>query len=149
MQKSRRLNGRFCLLEVSAVCRLHRSASFSIRHAVIWIMGLLPKYGFQDKTPARACGGSPPHEQLRSRNSRHLQCCPLSFLVPSRHTRRSALPPGYCGGSWWRVTAYLLAKDIGRSSETPKIRLNGDRAFSIVCRFCRSNRNNTWQRPAA
>jgi hypothetical protein len=29
----------------------------------------------------------------------------LSFLVSSRHTRRSALPPGYRGGSWWRITA--------------------------------------------
>jgi hypothetical protein len=26
----------------------------------------------------------------------------LSFLVSSRHTRRSALPPGYRGGSWRR-----------------------------------------------
>jgi hypothetical protein len=32
-------------------------------------------------TPAiRACGGSPPHERLRSRNSRHLQCCPFGVL---------------------------------------------------------------------
>jgi hypothetical protein len=53
-------------------------------------------------------GGSPPHERLRSRNSRHLQCCP--FWCPrGTPAARYYPPPGYWGGSWWRVTGYFLA----------------------------------------
>ena len=52
------------------------------------------------------------------------------------------------GGGWWRVTAYLLAEDIEILSVTPKSRLNGDRGLLHNLLFYRTNRNNTWQRPA-
>ena len=39
----------------------------------------------------------------------------LSFLVSSRHTRRSALPPGYRGGSWCRFVS-LCGNPHTRSS---------------------------------
>ena len=72
----------------------------------------------------------------------------LSFLVPSRHIRCSVLPPGYWGGSWWRVTAYLLAEDIEILSVTPKKSIGGERGLLHNLLFYRTNRNNTWQRPA-
>ena len=55
-----------------------------------------------------------PHGRLRSRDSRHLQCC-LSFLVPSRHTRRSVPLPGYWGGELVALPA-PRAKEVARNS---------------------------------
>ena len=34
--------------------------------------------------------------------------CSAVFLVHSRRARRSALPPGHCGGSWWRAAFYFV-----------------------------------------
>jgi hypothetical protein len=58
-------------------------------------------------TQLRACGGSPPHERLRSRNSRHLQCCPS--WCPRGIPAARYYPRGTGGGGWWRVTGYFLA----------------------------------------
>ena len=46
---------------------------------------------------ARACGGSPPHERLRSRISRHLQCCP--FWCPRGIPAGRHYPRGTGGGA--------------------------------------------------
>jgi hypothetical protein len=56
----------------------------------------------QGAAGSRACGGSPPHEGLRSRNSRHLQCCPfwcLRGIPAARHYPRGT-GGGAASGSW-------------------------------------------------
>jgi hypothetical protein len=75
--------------------------------------GLAKRYSIDMPHGAAPAVGRPPRrmaERLRPRDSRHLQCCP--FWCPRGIPAARCYSRGTGGGSWWRVTAYLLAEDI-------------------------------------
>ena len=65
----------------------------------------------------------------------------LSFLAPSRHTRRSACPRGAVRG--WLVAGYRISPFCNSQKS-----IGGERGLLHNLLFYRTNRNNTWQRPA-
>jgi hypothetical protein len=94
---------------------------------------------FAGQMLARACGSRIAHQRLRSRNSRHLQCCP--FWRPRGIPAARPAPGVPCGG--WLVAGYRI-RYKGKSFETTKV----DWWFTGNLFFCKSDRNKTWQRPA-
>jgi hypothetical protein len=78
-----------------------------------------------------ACGGSPPHERLRSRDSRHLQCSP--FWCPRGIPAARYYPRGAGGGAggglrpiFWRVLSKgsLRKKHSSSGTNPPGVSLN-------------------------
>jgi hypothetical protein len=102
-------------------------------------MGRVGPHG--DEPTGRACGGSPPHERLRSRNSRHLQCCP--FWCPRGTSAARYYPRGTGGGAggglraifWW-VTVYFSGSVLLLELVASKLqaRFSQISAFAIVFR---------------